>query len=77
MSGGSTGSRAAVSSVSSQDAFKGQFDSNMLSQQLIGGKMKLRQFSTFQQALSNAMSKYCMYFSEDVKASNGQPRDAG
>ena len=62
---GSTGARAAVSS---QSVFTGQFDSNMADCQLIGWKTKLQQFDLFQQALSNAVVKYCRNLPEDVKA---------
>ena len=58
----------ALSTVSSQGAFTGQFDSDMVYRQLIRGKMKLQQFDHFQQALSNATSKYCNNLPEDVKA---------
>ena len=58
MSGGSTGARAAASTASSQDAFKGQFDSDMSSHWLIGGETKLQQFDNFKQALTNATSMF-------------------
>ena len=65
MSGGSAGARAAVSS---QGVFTGQFDGNMAKCRLIGGKMKLQQFDLFQQALSNAVIKFCTNVPEDVQA---------
>ena len=65
MPGGSTDARAAVSS---QGAFTGKFDSDMTDCRLIGGKTKLQQFDLFQQALSNAMVKYCYNVPEDVQA---------
>ena len=68
MLGGSTGSRAAALTASSQDTFKGQFDSNMSSHQLIGGEMKLQQFDNFQQALTNTTSIFSKNHPEDVKA---------
>ena len=68
MLGGSTGARAPASTVSSQGAFMGTFDSDMVDCRPIGGKTKLQQFNLFQQALSNAMSKFCNNLLEDVKA---------
>ena len=64
MPGSSTGAHAAMSS---QGAFTGQFGSNMADRRLIGGKTRLQQFDLFQQALSNAIPKYCRNLLEDMK----------
>ena len=67
MLGRSTSARAAASSASSQDAFKGQFDDKMGSLRLIWGNTQFQQFADFQQALANATSICCSRQAEDVK----------
>ena len=39
----------------------------MADRRLIGGKTRLQQFDLFQQALSNAIPKYCRNLLEDMK----------
>ena len=52
----------------SQGDFMGQFDTNMANRRLIGGKTKLQQFDHFQQALSNAMIRFCKSHHQDVQS---------
>ena len=65
----SSGYVSARTTVSSQGAFMGQFDTEMNNRQLIGGKTNLQQFDQFQHALSNATVKICRSnFTEDVQS---------
>ena len=50
------------------NVFRGQFDTDMNQQQLIGGQSSLQQFDLFQEALSNATVKICKSnYTEDVQ----------
>ena len=44
-----------------------QFDQDLGSCGLVGGKTKLQQFANLQQALSNAVSNFCTHQPDDVK----------